>query len=349
MFDWNKKDNDATLTLDKAVAATEDIKNRSQTIDVGFGELEARDNNGLEIACLGERLELTSHAFDQLCNKMKAPADYLRSLPANMAARCLNYGFDMFGHKDGSMLVTARNNAKPIVRALTSDRYARVWDADVLKHTQRLVRAGWTPSRVRYNDSGLEIRLRGNVQQNESSGLSGLAVSARVINSEVGGIALGIEEYVERLVCSNGLMVKLFSGKQRKRHIGNLDQTFGQQFERLASGDAEQGLGMFARTLEAARNHRLGDNKDEVIERVYGMRIPDLTKRNAEEAFDIALATREDDDPRSIYGMVQGLTRLSQGTWGKDRNQANAHSGRWQERYRLDNAAAKLLSKVSLN
>jgi hypothetical protein len=350
MFEWNKKDNDATLTLDKAIATLEDVKSRSNEVDFSLGEINARNVNGnLELHAVGEKFDLTSHAFEQFCAKIGAPADYLRELPVDMAARCLNYGLDEHGNKDCRMLVTNRNNAGPIVRALTSRRFSRVWDADVLTQTQRLVRAGWEPSHVRYNDSGLEVRLRGNVQENESSGLSGLAVSARVVNSEVGGIALSIEEYVERLVCSNGMMVKLFSGKQKHRHIGNLHERFKDSFTRLESGDAEAGLGMFKRTLEAAQSIMLGDTKEEVIDTIYKDRIPDLSKRVTGEAFDIAATSREDGDPRSIYGMVQGITRLSQGTWGSDRNRSNAHNGRWQERLRLDNAAAKLLARVSLN
>ena len=63
------------------------------------------------------------------------------------------------------------------------------------------------------------------------------------------------------------------------------------------------------------------------------MRRIDLSQKQASEAYD--LAERHEANPRSIWGYVQGLTRLSQRT-------------SWQDgRFALDRAASRLLATVN--
>jgi hypothetical protein len=58
----------------------------------------------------------------------------------------------------------------------------------------------------------------------------------------------------------------------------------------------------------------------------------DLPRKHASEAYD--LAERHETNPRSVWGYVQGLTRLSQQT-------------PWQDgRFALDRAASRLLTTV---
>lgn len=354
MFEWNEKSSDVRFDLDKAIKATADVHKRSESVDVDSSDCVAvADGSKVLLQYGGEdRFALTSHAFDQFARLGKAPSDYLTRLPSKLAADCLNEGLRKRDTNGIQLLVTApRDKGLPRVRAITSQRYSRIWDAEVLLRAGEMIDRGWTPKRVSYNDSGIELRMRGPVEEFEQSGLSGLTIGARITNSEVGGISLGIEEYVERLVCANGLMVKLFHGKSKTRHIGDIKSKFNEQFGRLSGSDAAKGLHRFNQVLDAARAIRLGDDQDQVIDNLYARRIPELTKTRLADAYDIAESSREDDDPRTLYGMIQGITRLSQMSWTKaDRNRDTSHaSGRWQERYALDNAAAKLLKGVSLN
>ena len=82
--------------------------------------------------------------------------------------------------------------------------------------------------------------------------------------------------------------------------------------------------------LLRATAQELGPTRDAVLETV--VRRLDLSQKHAAEAY--TLAEQHETNPRSVWGYVQGLTRLSQRT-------------PWQDgRYVLDRAASRLLTTV---
>ncbi len=82
--------------------------------------------------------------------------------------------------------------------------------------------------------------------------------------------------------------------------------------------------------LLRATSQELGPTREAVIE--SALQRSDLTQKQADEAY--ALAERHETNPRSVWGYVQGLTRLSQRT-------------PWQDgRFALDRAASRLLTTV---
>jgi hypothetical protein len=82
--------------------------------------------------------------------------------------------------------------------------------------------------------------------------------------------------------------------------------------------------------LLRSTTQELGPTRDAVLDAV--VRRLDLSQKQAAEAY--TLAEAHETNPRSIWGYVQGLTRLSQRT-------------PWQDgRYVLDRAASRLLTTV---
>ena len=82
--------------------------------------------------------------------------------------------------------------------------------------------------------------------------------------------------------------------------------------------------------LLRATSQELGPTRDAVIE--TAMQRLELSRKHAAEAY--ALAEQHESNPRSVWGYVQGLTRLSQRT-------------PWQDgRFALDRAASRLLTTV---
>src|SRR5262245_52816316 len=73
----------------------------------------------------------THHAFGQVAQLAKAPAGYLRTLPAPIAADCLNYGLRFNRDIDDVGLLT-HHNGSDMLRAATGPNYGRIWNADVL-------------------------------------------------------------------------------------------------------------------------------------------------------------------------------------------------------------------------
>jgi hypothetical protein len=82
--------------------------------------------------------------------------------------------------------------------------------------------------------------------------------------------------------------------------------------------------------LLRAMSQELGTSRDQVLDLVRQR--ADLSQKLADDAY--ALAEEHEPNPRSIWGFVQGLTRLSQRT-------------PWQDgRFALDRAASRLLTLV---
>ena len=70
-------------------------------------------------------------AFGQAAQLVGAPAAYLRTLPAPVAADCLNYGFHVERDAlDVGVLLTKNGDAT--LRAMTGPRYGRIWNGDVV-------------------------------------------------------------------------------------------------------------------------------------------------------------------------------------------------------------------------
>lgn len=77
-------------------------------------------------------LNISHHAFGQLSGLAGAPASYLRKLPAELAADCLTVGLARRDRAENEVQLMA-NTDQAMVRALTGEKYTRLWTADLLE------------------------------------------------------------------------------------------------------------------------------------------------------------------------------------------------------------------------
>lgn len=96
--------------------------------------------NGLVIMGKEGAAAAPSHfAFGQLANRAGAPAGYLRTLAAPLAADCINYGLKVVRDvEDIGLLLRKDENGAVGVAAATGPNYGRVWNssiADALVHS----------------------------------------------------------------------------------------------------------------------------------------------------------------------------------------------------------------------
>src|ERR1700761_3168571 len=73
----------------------------------------------------------THWTFGQLATLANSPAGYLRKLPSEMAADCLNYGLQVMRDQDEMGVLLYRNGSLEM-RAATGPRYGRIWNLDVV-------------------------------------------------------------------------------------------------------------------------------------------------------------------------------------------------------------------------
>ena len=93
------------------------------------------DDQGLIIESReGGQAMISHHAFGQLAGLAGAPGGYLRSLPAPLAADCVNYGLQVERDAEdiGVLLVGGGAHGPRTLRAATGPKYGRVWNSQVI-------------------------------------------------------------------------------------------------------------------------------------------------------------------------------------------------------------------------
>jgi hypothetical protein len=150
-------------------------------------------------------------------------------------------------------------------------------------------------------------------------------------NSDVGAAALSLDVFLFRAVCANHIIWGFHHvAGFRRRHIGaSIHRAWTHSLgEVRAALDAD--LAADRTILLRATSQELGETREKVIEGV--MQRLDLPRKHALDAY--TMAEQHETNPRSVWGYVQGLTRLSQHT-------------PWQDtRFTLDRAASRLLATV---
>ena len=147
---WSTRPDDERFwSLAEMFAACDGYRQIAVEAHVQRADLRVEANDG-EIVLLGKAsapARLTHFAFGQLSGFAGAPASYLRGLPATLAAQNLNHGLKARcqptedGASDTALLI--HKNGDLMVRAATSERYARVWNADVAARLAPLADDGW--------------------------------------------------------------------------------------------------------------------------------------------------------------------------------------------------------------
>ena len=298
----------------------------------------------------GRTAALTHWSFGQLATIAGAPANYLRTLPASIASNAINFGLQRQRRERQQLFV--ERTAPWTVHAITSQRYARVHHAELaarvldlmVRHPAWRLPLGYkdgeygaerVPSGAYLGDRDMFLFLvDGNRDLEDPSDCtrSGLFRGFILRNSDVGAAALTLDVFLFREVCGNHVIwgFQHVAGF-RRRHIGaSIEEAWATSLDDVrATLDADTANDRAV--LMRATKQELGPTRDAVIDAV--VRRLELPHKQAAEAYTVAEA--HETNPRSVWGYVQGLTRLSQGT-------------PWQDgRFALDRAAGRLLATIN--
>lgn len=266
----------------------------------------------------------------------------------------------------------------PSLRAATSERYVRVWNEEIVDRLQGLEEQGWVvpPARPSSMSSQTRIATEADVidyghesaltvkvgdvigpaglyasdhdmfaflihpdrviEDGESPG--GLRRGTMIRQSEVGDCAIWKLDFLFNTVCGNHIVWGAQNVQEtRVRHTGSSVQERWVAMVQSISDYASAPAAEQEAQIREAKELILGGNREEVMDHLFGKRM--LGKRAAGSAYDLAEEFESvHGNPRSAWGMAQGITRLSQQTGFADR------------RATLDIAAGKLLARaISLN
>lgn len=362
---FSRPDDQKFYSLDdlRAAADAEKLAARTARLYTSDIKIEATGNPDSPIALYGTtntRAGFTPWAFGQLCAYLRAPSDYLRRQAPELMADCLRADISRAAadpenfRPEHRALFRAGTDGSLTVRALTSTKYARLWDADLLSITEHWKAANpaidlppiWDRDANGQRRRGgayrsdrdmfLLLTDGGSIVDDPSAGPGGGALYRGVIivNSETGASTCDVFGFLFRAICGNhniwGFSQSLdFS----RRHVGHgfhhevstALRRITNWLSRPASDDVKM--------INAALTQTIGDDDKAAIDNLTRtLKIPQST---AEAAIRAAEA-HETCNPRSIWGAVQGLTRISQ-----DREH-------FADRMALDLIAARLLNRVKV-
>jgi hypothetical protein len=143
--------------------------------------------------------------------------------------------------------------------------------------------------------------------------------------------------FLYEYVCGNHRVWGASAVKElRVRHVGDANQRAA-AFVGELHAYAESSATDDEQRIRKARTVRLGDDKDAVLDRVFRLRIPVLSRKLISEAYDRAATPEGRDrygDPTTAWGFTGGLTELA-----RDLPHADA-------RVTVDRAAGKVLELI---
>lgn len=311
--------------------------------------VEARGRDLHLIGQANVQAMLTNYAFGQLAGRVGAPAGYLRDLPGVLAAQNLNWGLKEKRGSGTDAQLLFHQNGGLLLRAATSTRYNRVWNYEIVDRLMGMCdRFNMTPAHQTFSWDGSaapdpeEEDLDRALYASDHDMFAFVMTQDRVVmdpvgqplrrglivqNSEVGDKSLAFMGFYFRDVCANHIIWGAERvAEVRFSHVGNVDEKMND-----ALVEVTQWMDGAASLDEADLQRftmRIADTKEEVVDKLFGMRAVRLPRKTIEAGYD-AVVEDEDGDPRSVWGMVQGLTRVSQQEeYAEDRVEADRAAGK---------------------
>jgi hypothetical protein len=378
----NRPADDRFWNISEMQAAMEARKNESREITANLDKVRVVDDNGDLLLNFGERSAVLGNlATEQLTRRVGFHPTALTLLSAGLAADVLNERIvatakDATG-KDRSIQALIRIGAdgNANVRAVTSEKYSRIWDTQVVEIAKNLESLGFKvpPARpagianertriateedcgfgaggglaVKPGDTiapaGLYSGDRDSfmllVQPHGEDGGDGSEFMRAVMiqNSEVGTGSFKLTSAMLRAVCGNHILWGYTEIMNiSRKHIGNVGEALTLAKSKLGE-IAGRSMLPDLEVIKTLRTRTLGDNVADVAEKVYDLRLSQvLTQGLIAKAMASAEKWRDvDGDPLTAWGVVNGLTRVSQ------------ESGYADERLAIDMAAGKLMAVLS--
>lgn len=266
-------------------------------------------------------------SFGQLSQYAKAPANYLKTLPAQLAAINLQWGLEMNSLRDDG-LILAQTNGDNTLRAITSTSYGRIWDLEVVDAVIRANRNGeWVIPAASYtakqpkrattlyaSDRDVFIFLvddKHEVQVGDDVLFRGFMVW----NSEVGSATFGLSTFLYRYVCDNRMVWGATNIQElRIRHTGGAPDRFAVEGRALLDRYANESTEATVRAIEKAKDMDVPglkassekSERDQVSDWLKGR---GFTQAEARGAVDSAIA--EEGSVRSVWDVINGVTSFA--------------------------------------
>jgi len=264
---------------------------------------------------------INSWAFSQLCRMAGAEKRTINRLSSHTAAVALNELFSQRASAAGSVrsLVTLKEGKPDAqLRAVTSNKYSRIWDSQVVDAISKAA-PHYAPPKKGFNgatglytgeqdmfmflvdpDTRVELDVGGQNQE--------FSPGFFVWNSEVGSRSVGIETFWYQYICANHIVWDATEVQQVvRRHVGNSQRILSDISymveDLIRISDLRKDA--FVTKMRAAENTDLG-YKEEVLTLLQKQ---GYSKKASEMVTDLI---EETSNRFSAFSVVDAMTRLSQ-------------------------------------
>lgn len=288
--EWSTRPQDERFTsLPELHAHCETMREQSRAKAVSSRAIQCApyDNDGRALVCTGPNggaVALTHWSFGQLAQRAGAPAGYLRTLPAAMAADCINYGMTSRDVEDLGVLLYKPGAGLPVLRAATGPNYGRIWNATITRALLDRFGNGLTGDFRIPGEFGKAVEItkenttlyasdrdmfvfladeqhRISVPNRRDGKAGDMARGFFVWNSEVGSQTLGIATFLFDYVCCNRIV---WGGTQYKevriRHTAGAPDRWLEDVAPAIDAYAHGSAQSVVRAIEDARAKRIGDD-----------------------------------------------------------------------------------------
>lgn len=294
---WSSRPSDERFTsLTELDAYVQRVRQNSQAHSLSSRAITcapvAEDSRALVvIGPNGGAVDLTHWSFGQLAQRAGAPPGYLRTLPAAMAADCVNYGMATRDVDDLGVLLY-KNGGPAQMRAVTGPNYGRIWNATITRalverfgdglsgdfrvpgEFGKAVQVTKENTTLYASDRDMFVFLADEKNRitipNRRDGMSGdLARGFFVWNSEVGSATLGIATFLFDYVCCNRIVWGATQfAEVRVRHTAGAPDRWLEDVAPAIEAYSHGSSQSVVKAIEDARAKRI-DNVDEFLARRF--------------------------------------------------------------------------------
>ena len=163
----------------------------------------------------GRLVEILPSAQKLISNRLRVPHSYLSRCPAELQAKNLNYWIEQERSQRETFFCRFDSNR---LRAVFTERYTAIDNMEVL--TKMLEYGFDTDGEIQFalDDEMMVLKMPEYGEAFYLAGKDKIVPGISITNSEVGILALSIEAFYYRLVCTNGLIAKT-AVDARYKHI----------------------------------------------------------------------------------------------------------------------------------
>lgn len=321
----SRPDDQRYLSLDELHAAVSQRRRESWTTQHRMADLRALPTEGDDMRLVvkdmprGREVELTptNWAFSQMCQRAGAPTSYLKTLPSELAAINLQWGFEHCERTDDDGLILAHENGDHTLTSIASTSYGRIWDEQVVESVRKVnVNGQWKVPSASYaskdpkrattlyaSDRDVFIFLVDESRPIER-GDEQLFRGFMAWNSEVGSASFGLTTFLYRYVCDNRIIWGATDVNElRIRHTGGAPDRFASEGARYLEQYANESPTIIEGQLKRAQEFEVAAD----AKGVEGwLRSRGFTKTMATAAR--AKAEEEPGNGRSLWNIIQGIT-----------------------------------------